>query len=63
MLVILGLLLSMLLSLIQQLVFTGRFLALWVFRVLSFGEMLSFDVPLIIFFVAFFLSIRQKPAP
>ncbi len=62
-LAILGLLLGLLLSLIQQVFFTGRFFGssmLLIYRLLAWGEILSFNVPLIIFLVAFFLSLKTK---
>jgi hypothetical protein len=62
-LAILGLLLSLLLSLVHQVFLTGRFFGssmLLIYRLLTFGEILSFTVPLIIFFVAFLLSLKSK---
>ena len=62
-LAILGLLLSLLMSLVHQVFLTGRFFGssmLLIYRLLTFGEILSFSVPLIIFFVAFFLSLKPK---
>jgi len=62
-LAILGLLLSLLMSLVHQAFFTGRFFGssmLLIYRLLTFGELLSFNVPLIIFLVAFFLSLKAK---
>ena len=59
----LGLLLSLLLSLVHQVFLTGRFFGssmLLIHRVLTFSEILSFDVPLIIFFVAFLISLKAK---
>jgi len=62
-LAILGLLFSLLLSLVQQVFLTGRFFGssmLLIYRLVTFVEILSFNVPLIIFFVAFFLSLKAK---
>jgi len=62
-LAILGLLISLLLSLVQQVFLTGRFFGssmLLIYRLVTFVEILSFNVPLIIFFVAFFLSLKAK---
>jgi hypothetical protein len=62
-LAILGLLLSLLLTLIQQSLLIGRFYSSsmqYVFRFLYIGEAVSLVVPLIIFFVAFFLSLNSK---
>lgn len=67
-LAILGLLLSLLLSLIQQIMFvSGRFQfysssMMMVLRILSFIGTAAWTVPLIIFFVAFFLNLKTKPA-
>jgi hypothetical protein len=67
-LAILGLLLSLLLSLIQQVMFvSGRFQfysssMMMVLRILSFIGTAAWTVPLIIFFVAFFLNLKTKPA-
>jgi len=63
-LAILGLSLSLLLSLIQQAVFVGRFYSssmMLLFRVMSFTETAAMTIPLIIFFVAFLLSTKTKP--
>ena len=62
-LAILGLLFTFLLSLIQQAMFAGRFYSssmLLAYRILTFGELLCLYVPLILFFVAFFLSLKTK---
>jgi len=62
-LAILGLLLSLLLSLIQQALFMGRFYSSsmqYLFRLLTIGEKLTLTVPLIVFFVAFVLSLNEK---
>lgn len=61
-LAILGLLLSLLLSLTQQSLIMTRYYYPYVFRLLSVAESLSIVVPLIIFFVAFFFSLKTKPS-
>ena len=62
-LAILGLLLSLLLTLIQQILSMG-FLRLenlfMIFRFLNLGEALSVGVPLLIFFVAFLLDLNAR---
>ena len=65
-LAILGLLLSLLLTIIQQIVVTGRYLGsstLLLYRVLTIGEVTSVTVPLLIFFVAFFTTTTLPFAP
>ena len=62
-LAILGLLLGLLLTVIQQLLSTGRYFGstmLLIYRALTIGEALSFSVPLIIFLVAFLFSLKGK---
>ena len=62
-LAILGLLLSLLLSFIQQGLMMGHVYnssMLMIFRVLSIGEKLSLGVPLIIFLAAFLLSLNAR---
>lgn len=62
---VVGLLLSLLLTLIQQSLLIGRFYSSnmqYLFRLLTIGETLSLTVPLIIFFVAFFLSLNTRTA-
>jgi hypothetical protein len=62
-LAILGLALSFIMAYIQQIIFTARLYGpglIWITRIISFTRPLVFEVPLIIFFVAFLLSLRQK---
>jgi hypothetical protein len=62
-LVILGLLLTLLMSLVHQGLLAGRMFGssmILIYRLMTFGEILCFNVPLIIFFVAFFLSLKAK---
>ena len=64
-LAIVGVLLSLLLNLIQQSLLIGRFYGgsmQYFFRFLNIGESVSLAVPLIIFFVAFFLSLNSGKA-
>jgi len=66
-LAILGLLLTLLLALAQQAfvqaLLMGRFYGSGmqlIYKLITLGEVVSFTVPLIIFFVAFFLSLNTK---
>ena len=65
-LAIVGLLMTLLLSLTHQLfvqTFMGRYYGtgiLLIYKLMSLGEMVSFTIPLIVFFVAFFLSLNSK---
>lgn len=62
-LAILGLLLSLLLALTQHVFLMVGYYGLgmqMVYRLISLGEVVSFTVPLIIFFVAFLLSLKAK---
>ena len=66
-LAILGISLSLLLSLMQQLFYATRILSyntgsLMFLRILGILQTLLFDLPLIIFFIAFLLSLRGKSA-
>ncbi len=60
-LVVLGLLLNLCLSFLQQIIVTGRYFGsstLLFIRILIVGEAVSLNLPLIIFFVAFFFNLN-----
>lgn len=65
-LAIVGLLMTLMLSLAHQLfvqTFLGRYYGpgiQLIYKLMSLGEMVSFTIPLVIFFVAFFLIINNK---